>query len=94
MMNVKMNIFGKKIVDEFELIPTDSRKSFYKKAIVYIADDGTQFLRSYDTIVASKKGGKVYRHWNDWSATTGRHIASFCGMGKKQFEHESIADIR
>lgn len=29
--------------------------------------------------------GNVIRLWNGWSATTGRHIASFCGLNKKEF---------
>lgn len=29
--------------------------------------------------------GNVIRLWDVWSATTGRHIASFCGLNKKEF---------
>lgn len=60
-----------------ELMPNNSRKSFYGKAHVIHAN-GTVYLRSYDTIVASVTGdGVLHRHWGGWSSTTGRHISSF-----------------
>lgn len=59
----------------YELTPTDSRKSFYGKCYVEVAEDGTETLY-----------GTLKRLWFGWSATTGRHIATFCGMNKKQFE--------
>lgn len=60
-----------------ELMPNNSRKSFYGKAQVIHAN-GTVYLRSYDTIVASVTvDGVFHRHWDNWSATTGRHISSF-----------------
>lgn len=71
---------------KFELIPTDGRKSFYHKAIVTIADDGTETLYSYGIPVISKSSkGKLTRLWDGWSATTGRHIRAFCGINKKEF---------
>ena len=60
-----------------ELMPRDGRKSFYGKAHI-IHTDRAAYLRSYDTIVASvTEDGVLHRHWGGWSATTGRHIASF-----------------
>lgn len=87
-----MNRFdGVEFNEMYELIPDDSRKSFYGKAKVLInTKTETEYLLSYSTIVAAKKGGKVYRIWDGWSATTGRHIKAFCGMGKAQFDKESI----
>ena len=65
----------------YELHPTDGRKSFYGKAIVI--DDK---LYSYGTLIMSRNEDGTYtRHWDDWSATTGRHIIAFCGMHKKEF---------
>lgn len=70
----------------YELTPTDSHKSFYGKATV-IEKNGVKTLISYSTLVAKiDKSGKIYRLWDGWSATTGRHIASFCGLNKREFE--------
>ena len=70
----------------YELKPTTSQKSFYGKAEVIVLDDGTQLLKSYDTIVLKRKAsGELVRTWQGWSATTGKHIASFAGINKKQY---------
>ena len=61
------------------LEPVDGRKSFYGKAIVIERDNGDVELKSYDTIVARIRNGKFYRLWNDYSATTMRHINAFVG---------------
>lgn len=71
----------------YDLIPCDGRKSFYGKAKVVIEDDGTETLYSYNTpIIRRNSYGTLKRLWFGWSATTGRHVASFCGLNKKQFE--------
>lgn len=62
---------------EFELIPTNNRKSFYRKAMVIERDNGDIELKSYDTIVARIRSGKFERLWNGYSATTMNHINSF-----------------
>ena len=70
----------------YELIPTDGRKSFYGKAHV-IVDGGTETLVSYTTKVLRRDpDGTLHRLWHGWSATTGRHIAAFCGMNKKAWD--------
>lgn len=71
----------------YELTPTNNQASFYGKAKVVIDDDGTETLLSYDTpIIERTADGKLNRLWfSDWTATTGRHIKSFCGLNKKQF---------
>lgn len=76
----------------FELLPVDSRKSFYGKAQC-IELDGAYFLQSYGTIVASiDSNGVFHRHWDGYSLTTGRHLDSFleyCGkrrISKKEWE--------
>ena len=62
------------------------QKSFYGKAKVEIKDDGTETLYSYNTpIIRRNPDGTLKRLWFDWSATTGKHIMSFCGLNKKQF---------
>lgn len=70
-----------------ELTPTNNQASFYGKARVVIDDEGTETLISYDTpIIERTADGKLNRLWfGDWTATTGRHIKSFCGLNKKQF---------
>ena len=70
----------------YELKPQDGHKSFYGKADVLVYEDGTEMLRSYGTIVAIREpDGTILRSWDGWSATTGRHIAAFCGLNKKQY---------
>lgn len=55
------------------------------KARVIKDSKGDEFLYSYDTPVLVKHNGKLYRLWNGWSATTGRHIKEYCGLNKKQY---------
>lgn len=69
-----------------ELIPVTGQKSFYGKAHVIIGDDGSETLRSYSTnVIIRTPGGKLYRLWDDWYATTGRHIKAFCGLNKAEY---------
>ena len=71
----------------YDLKPIDGRKSFYGKAKIYLEENGDKTLYSYGTkILTITKEGKYIKFWNDWSATTGRHIAAFCGLNKKQYE--------
>lgn len=71
----------------YDLVPCDGHKSFYGKAKVEVEDDGTETLYSYNTpIIRRNPDRTLKRLWFGWSATTGRHIASFCGLYKKQFE--------
>lgn len=62
-----------------ELIPTSKRKSFYGKAkVLYVADRNENYLKSYNTIVASVDSNfNVHRHSNYYSATTNQHVKSF-----------------
>lgn len=70
----------------YELTPADGHKSFYRKAIVEIADDGAETLYSYDTpIIKRTVSGELVKLWDGWSATTGRHIAAFCGLTKTEY---------
>ena len=70
----------------YELKPTTNQKSFYGKAQVIVSSDGTQFLKSYETIVLKRKpDGELVRSWDGWSATTGKHIAAFAGINKKEY---------
>ena len=80
-------------MDSYELKPITGQKSFYKKAIVYVIDD-VEYLVSYYTIVISRDMcGRLHRHWRDWSATTGRHIKSFCGLCKKDYTALSVESV-
>ena len=60
----------------YELDCHDSRKRFYKKAMV-IEENGVKYLQSYQTIVAMIDGGILYKFWDNYSWTTMRHINSF-----------------
>ena len=65
------------------------------KARVFKDSKGDEFLISYDTEVLVKHNGKLYRLWNGWSATTGRHIKEYCGLNKKQYlESDSILNSK
>jgi hypothetical protein len=55
----------------------DTRQSFYGKARVEIASDGTKRLWSYNTHVASIKPGVKPMVFDLYSATTTRHIKEF-----------------
>ena len=74
------------IVKTYDLQPINSEKSFYGKAKVHIYKNGDEVLQSYETlIIRRKKSGKLIRLWDEWSATTGRHIKAFCGLNKAEF---------
>lgn len=71
----------------YNLIPNDSHKSFYGKAVVTVYDDGTEVLRSYATDVMRRNAdGTLARLWGGWSATTGRHVRAFCGLNKAEWD--------
>lgn len=70
----------------YELTPNDGRKSFYGKAVVEIAADGSETLYSYNTpIIKRSSSGDLVKLWDGWTATTGRHIKAFCGLSKAEF---------
>ena len=78
----------------YELTPVTSQKSFYGKAKVYELPNGYKLLQSYATFVAGiDDKGNILRFWGNWSATTGKHIKSFCGMNKKEFTDLSLDDL-
>lgn len=71
---------------KYDLIPNDGRKSFYGKAVVEVADDGSETLYSYGTPIIKKTAtGELVKLWDGWSATTGRHINAFCGLNKAAY---------
>ena len=75
-----------------ELAPVDSHKSFYGKAVIELNDDGSEVLLSYNTrIIKKNTDGSLTRLWSGWSATTGRHIAAFCGLNKAAFTALPVA---
>ena len=70
----------------YELRPASSQKSFYGKALILTFSDGSKVLQSYSTWVAKiTPDGQILRLWGGWSATTGKHISSFCGLNKREF---------
>ena len=70
-------------MQHFELLPIyDSRKIFYGKAKIIVSDEGTTFLKSYDTFVALIEPDGTYKKiWDGNTQTTNRHIKEF----KRQF---------
>ena len=71
----------------YDLNPTKSHKSFYGKAKIYEDENGNKTLYSYGTkILTITASGEFIKHWHGWTYTTGRHIAAFCGLNKKEFE--------
>lgn len=72
-------------MNQFELTPKNGQKSFYGKAWTE-SKRGVETLYSYGTaIIRRNADGRYMRLWDGWTATTGKHIAAFCGMNKKQF---------
>lgn len=72
----------------YELMPTDGRKSFYGKATVLVADDGTETLFSYNTpIIRREQDGTLTALYNGdkYGNTTSRHVKAFCGINKAQY---------
>lgn len=56
----------------------DRAKSFYGKARVRINENGDKILTSYKTDVAAiLANGDFVRLWDDYSATTARHVDEF-----------------
>lgn len=70
----------------YELVPQDGRKSFWGKATVLVSKSATETLYSYGTpIIKRDKNGRLKRLYDGWSATTERHIKTFCGLNKAGF---------
>lgn len=74
----------------YELTPLyDTRKSFYKKAMVERGNNGTKTLYSYDTKVAkimyNKDNVRVVEIYGFYSNTTLRHIKEFI---KQEYENK------
>ena len=63
-------------------IPAIGQKSFYGKAKFVKYKNGFIGCLSYDTIVCiyNPNTGEFYKTWNNWSATTAKHINSFLAM--------------
>ena len=70
----------------YELTPNNGKKSFYGKAVVEIAADGSETLYSYNTpIIKKTSSGDLVKLWDGWTTATGRHIKAFCGLSKAEF---------
>lgn len=70
----------------YELKPSQNQNqiSFYGKATV-IEENGCKTLYSYGTKIMTIKGKSMFRHYDDWTPTTGKHIFAFSGLRKKEF---------
>ena len=75
------------IVNEYYLQAINDRcKSFYKKAKVFVFEDGRKVLRSYATDVAFIKCGELYVY-DLYSNTTTRHIKEFATQNGFSFKN-------
>lgn len=82
-------------MNSYELRPANGQKSFYGNAVIEINDDGSETLYSYKTKICTKtKTGEIIRHFNGiaangdnvgFTATTIKHVKSFCGLNKAAF---------
>lgn len=59
------------------------------RAITIETDDDI-YLQSYDTLILrkEKQTGKVHKLWNDYTATTMKHINTFLELSKSMGKHE------
>lgn len=73
-----INRINENAIGIFKLIPVDGRKSFNGRCKV-IETQSKFYLLSYTTIICyfDKNTRKFGKLWNDYSATTMRHINSF-----------------
>ena len=67
-----------------ELVPNNSRKSFYGKAYIE-KDEDKEVLVSYSTKIMERTNGEYFRYGGHYSATTLRHIAAFSGRNKAAY---------
>ena len=72
-----------------------NQESFYHKAIVEVDGFGVETLISYDTKILTydPHEAEITKHWDDWSATTGRHIYAFMqrfGVEMRKRNYESL----
>ena len=82
------------VMSAYEMVPIyEDKKSYYGKAKIIEHRDGSRTLKSYNTeILTYHPTGEFTKHWNGWSATTGRHINEFSlqmtgkTMYKKDYE--------
>lgn len=76
--NIVIDRLNEEVLRVVELVPTDGRKSFNGRCKV-IETRSRVYLMSYSTIVCywDNNTCKFAKLWNDYSATTMRHINSF-----------------
>lgn len=66
-----------KVICIYELYPYNCQKSFYGKAKVIETETG-RYLLSYETIICKlSKNGTFTKYWDEYSATTMKHIQAF-----------------
>lgn len=71
-----------KPISLYELTPI-RQKSFYGKAQVEVDNKGGETLYSYGTpVIYRSPEGELFDLWGGYSATTQKHIKSFCGLNK------------
>lgn len=78
---------------EYEVKPKSEQNqiSFYGKARV-VEENGARTLYSYDTKIMTIKNGRMFRHYDDWTQTTGKHVFAFSGLRKGDFFKLPLVD--
>ena len=90
--NARFSVLDGETVTEIFDLPAYNQKSYYGKAKV-ICTNKARYLLSYDTIICRLSfGGEFRKLWDDWSATTAKHINDFMrftsfwrGFSKKEW---------
>lgn len=80
-----------------EPVKEQHQQSFYGKAYVEMwflkKELISETLWSYNTKILTRyPGGKIVRHFDGWTYTTGKHIYAFCGIRKKEFFQIKLED--
>lgn len=57
-----------------EILPNSNNRA------LIIKTSNAEYLQSYDTTILKIENGKITKYWNDYSATTMKHINTFLRM--------------
>ena len=83
------------MINNVQVVNKDFVKKFYGKAKI-IEFNGVLYLKSYDTIVCAIDNDNFLKFWNDYSATTQKHINAFRALyglnsiGKKDYLNMAV----
>lgn len=84
------------MINTVKEVNKDFTKKFYGKAKI-IEFNGVLYLKSYKTIVCAISGNDFIKFWDDYSATTQKHINAFRALyglnsiGKKDYLNMAVS---